>query len=272
MTPNKQKVGKRINEIRTNLGYSMSDFGKLIGDLPRSSVNNWEKGVSLPKKEKLEKIALLGNTSTDNILYGDLDEYLFDLIDANLHIQLDDDFLQMIVLASKPFGFSYHDDVKWLKVIQDILQKNRIEKIPTFLLYTPVGQNIYIAQVDNPYPLEKADISVGMYPIFYVYAEVSKNTLHVIPFPFNREKDELLKQGIDFITMPEEHIYFTKGFELLSLKEENSKIVFYGIYEGKINITAYDFDAPNDCYSTIGVDDIQLYKPFVEELEKSIAI
>ena len=49
MKPNK-KVGERIREIRTNLGYSMDEFGSLLGDSPRSSVNNWEKGVSIPKK------------------------------------------------------------------------------------------------------------------------------------------------------------------------------------------------------------------------------
>ncbi|MGC2993763.1 helix-turn-helix domain-containing protein, partial [Enterococcus faecalis] len=56
-----------MREIRTNLGFSMDEFGSLLGDSPRSSVNNWEKGVSFPKRDKLEKIAILGNMLPDQI-------------------------------------------------------------------------------------------------------------------------------------------------------------------------------------------------------------
>ena len=38
----------------------MEEFGEIVSQSPRSSVNSWEKGVSIPRKDKLEKIALLG--------------------------------------------------------------------------------------------------------------------------------------------------------------------------------------------------------------------
>lgn len=90
MKPNKKKVANRIREIRTNLGYSMEEFGKLIGNSSRSSVNNWKKGVSIPKRDKLEKIALLGKMMTEQILYGRADEYLYDLIEQNFDVKLSD--------------------------------------------------------------------------------------------------------------------------------------------------------------------------------------
>lgn len=49
MEVNKKEVGQRIKEIRQMLGLSMDKFGKLLGDLPRSTVNNWGRGVNLLK-------------------------------------------------------------------------------------------------------------------------------------------------------------------------------------------------------------------------------
>ncbi len=43
MEIDKQAVGNRIRQIRQELKLSMEKFGKLIGDLPRSIVNNWER-------------------------------------------------------------------------------------------------------------------------------------------------------------------------------------------------------------------------------------
>ena len=48
MKPNKKEVGLRIKEIRKKLGYSMETFGEIVSQSPRSSVNSWEKGVSIP--------------------------------------------------------------------------------------------------------------------------------------------------------------------------------------------------------------------------------
>lgn len=65
----KVKVGQRIRLIRLGKQLTLSEFGNLL-DVKKSAVNNWEKGRNLPTKKKLEKIALLGNTSVDYILNG----------------------------------------------------------------------------------------------------------------------------------------------------------------------------------------------------------
>lgn len=65
----KTKVGQRIRLIRLEKQLTLSEFGNLL-DVKKSAVNNWEKGRNLPTKRKLEKIALLGNTSVDYILNG----------------------------------------------------------------------------------------------------------------------------------------------------------------------------------------------------------
>lgn len=85
MNIDKKAVGKRIKDIRLSLGLSMAKFGVLLGDVPRSSVNNWERSVYLPRTETLSKIAEVGNTTNEYLLYGDQeDEYIRDLLERNL--------------------------------------------------------------------------------------------------------------------------------------------------------------------------------------------
>lgn len=40
MKVDQQRVAKKIREIRTDLGYSMAQFGELISNSPKTTVNN----------------------------------------------------------------------------------------------------------------------------------------------------------------------------------------------------------------------------------------
>ncbi|MDT9120633.1 helix-turn-helix transcriptional regulator, partial [Escherichia coli] len=53
--PNVAEVGKMISQIRMDLGCSMAQFGELVSDSPKTTVNNWERGINLPKDDKLKK-------------------------------------------------------------------------------------------------------------------------------------------------------------------------------------------------------------------------
>ena len=70
MEIDKQAVGNRIWEIRQELKLSMEKFGKLISDLPRSTVNNWERGINLLKTEILHQIAEVGHVTNEYLLRG----------------------------------------------------------------------------------------------------------------------------------------------------------------------------------------------------------
>ena len=65
MKVDQQRVAKKIRKIRTDLGYSMAQFGELISNSHKTTVNNWERGINLPKEDKLKKIALLGKTTVE---------------------------------------------------------------------------------------------------------------------------------------------------------------------------------------------------------------
>lgn len=74
---NNQLVGDRIKKIRQRLGLSMAEFGALIDSKTKSgTVNNWESGKNLPNNRRLVKIASLGNTSVDELLYGTPKDYI----------------------------------------------------------------------------------------------------------------------------------------------------------------------------------------------------
>ncbi|WP_024406446.1 helix-turn-helix domain-containing protein [Streptococcus suis] len=78
-------VGLRIQSIRKKLGETMETFGERF-QVGKGTVNNWEKGRSIPKKPTLLKISQAGNISIDELLYGSKEEY----IDYLFSIKLDE--------------------------------------------------------------------------------------------------------------------------------------------------------------------------------------
>lgn len=67
-------VGKRIRSIRGD--YTLEEFGFLANRTSKAAVFNWESGKSLPNKERLKIIAVLGRTTTEWILFGDLPNFI----------------------------------------------------------------------------------------------------------------------------------------------------------------------------------------------------
>lgn len=67
---NKKQVGRRILAIRKRRNLTLIDFAKKVG-ASKSSVSDWEKGFRLPPEVTLTKIAIMGNTTVDKLLYGD---------------------------------------------------------------------------------------------------------------------------------------------------------------------------------------------------------
>ena len=61
---------ERYCELRDSLGYRDSDVAKGTG-ITKSTFSDWKNGRSIPKDEKLKKIALFLDTSVDYLRYGD---------------------------------------------------------------------------------------------------------------------------------------------------------------------------------------------------------
>ena len=67
---NKKQVGRRIMAIRKRNFLTLIEFAKKVG-ASKSSVSDWEQGFRLPPEGVLTKIAIVGNTTVDKLLYGD---------------------------------------------------------------------------------------------------------------------------------------------------------------------------------------------------------
>lgn len=70
MILNNKEIGKRIREIRKKKGYTLEEFGQLMGGITKASVCGWEHGVNLTNEKRLKMIADFGGISIHELLYG----------------------------------------------------------------------------------------------------------------------------------------------------------------------------------------------------------
>ena len=272
MKQNKKKVGERIREIRTNLGYSMDEFGSLLGDSPRSSVNNWEKGVSIPKRDKLEKIAILGNMLPDQILYGRADEYLYDLIDSSFNVKFSDNILYEIFESVPPEKRSY-DDLMWLAIAKYFIDNGTYGKVVGKFNYSSMLgiPNLYTGSYQNEFIEQREDYKQQEVK-YYVYADPGKNILHIMPFVPNEKNIELLYECPELLEQKADHEVFTANFEQIGLTLKDSTIIYYGIDKQKLEAKtqAYKYDEAADLYRVTQLP--ETLSMFDDEIRKQISI
>lgn len=113
MKPQKEKVAKRIYQIRKNLGYSMEEFGKLLGDIPKSTVNNWEKGISIPKRKTLEKIATVSGRTISWLYFGNMEAYIREYLEKRGFEALLKDYPKLPQRLKNEFVNSSSDSWDW---------------------------------------------------------------------------------------------------------------------------------------------------------------
>ena len=76
----KKIVGKKIHDIRVNLGLTLEQFGKLV-NAKKSDVYRWEQGYHLPNKNRLKVIAMKGGIEVSQLLQGSGQEAIKDIIE-----------------------------------------------------------------------------------------------------------------------------------------------------------------------------------------------
>lgn len=76
---NKTAVGERLKSIRLSKGMTLEEFGSLFG-AEKSNVSKWEKGKSIPSPDRLNKIAKISDISVDELLYGNEDSLILELL------------------------------------------------------------------------------------------------------------------------------------------------------------------------------------------------
>ncbi|EAA0350851.1 XRE family transcriptional regulator [Listeria monocytogenes] len=268
MKPNAAEVGKMIRQIRTDLGCSMAQFGELISDSPKTTVNNWERGINLPKDDKLKKIALLGKISIEELLYGSPEEFITKIGIEHFRFQFNLLFVQQVIAFLEQRKINLYDEMTVIEMIQSIMDSGAfVERESAYLSFSPIigSDNLYLTVVTKNEESGK--------PTFYVYVEAEENRVHFLPYTFAERQEELyFEQPI--LKGQVKSDYFTRQFPLLDVSLKKSTIVYYGIdkEKQKMNVREYSY---NDSAKTFDksqmIEKSILYKPFQMETEKMIA-
>lgn len=113
----KKKVGLRIRRIRNSLNLTLEEFGKIFSsdvnnklNAGKSNVSTWERGDSLPNKQRIEIIAKKGNMSVNELLYGSIDEFL----DNNL-VSIIEYKTGNAISSSEEYSIARQEFKKWLE-------------------------------------------------------------------------------------------------------------------------------------------------------------
>ncbi|HCX8893522.1 TPA: helix-turn-helix transcriptional regulator, partial [Staphylococcus aureus] len=69
----KKAIGQRIKNIRLKHGQTQEEFGKVFS-ASKGNVATWEKGLSLPNKERLSMISKYGDINVTQLLYNSNDD------------------------------------------------------------------------------------------------------------------------------------------------------------------------------------------------------
>ena len=266
MKPDAIEVGIRIKKIRTDLGYSMSQFGELISDSPKTTVNNWERGINLPKEDKLKKISLLGKVTTNELLYGTPDEFISKIIVEHFRLQLNPLFLKQIIAFLEQQKIDLYDEMSIIEFVQGIVDSgSMVEQKSTYLNYTPIigSDNLYIAIITRNGEITE--------PVFFVHVEKEMNSVHYLPYIFTENQSKL------FYNAPELNKqlnidYFTRQFPLLNVDLNQSTIVYYGIKEKEnvASIIEYHYNDEEKIFEVEKtVNNSSIYEPFKIETEKT---
>lgn len=99
---NRDGVRERIRSLREKRDMTLKEFSEYL-DIPVSSINSWERGVSIPRPNYLKLLADKNDVSESWILYGDVEDYVIDvLVYLNIYeIVSEKEFFDIVNLFNK---------------------------------------------------------------------------------------------------------------------------------------------------------------------------
>lgn len=103
MKINKKAVGARIKQIRMNKGYTLEAFGKLFG-AKKGNVQQWEKGRSLPNKERLTTISKIADMTVNELIYGNSEKDIEELYQKLIRLPKEELIILMLKIAQNKGG------------------------------------------------------------------------------------------------------------------------------------------------------------------------
>lgn len=118
---NREAVAKRIKELRKKQGMTLKKFSEFM-DIPVSSINSWERGVSIPRPNYLKKLSEKNNIDEKWILYGDVEDYVQDVFDyLDLSSKVSEESFFEIVDILENSNFEVGDYGKFEEIAKQVI-------------------------------------------------------------------------------------------------------------------------------------------------------
>jgi len=95
MKPNKDIVAIRINEIRVDLDLSIAGMAEKL-NISKSTLNSYIRALAMPPKDILYKISIMSGKSIEYICYGDVRDYIKQVIEFEGYSQFLNDYPETI--------------------------------------------------------------------------------------------------------------------------------------------------------------------------------
>lgn len=155
-------VGKQIRSLRLSLGETMEEFGTRF-NTSKGTINNWEKGRNLPNKESLLKIAILLDTTVENLLHSRFGKVEFEKRMRNRDTELRELIFEELViflneLKYNEFNYIVRESEKISTIVSLIIKSetdDKEEKLKEFVndLVDNLMSKTYILYWDFVYEL-----------------------------------------------------------------------------------------------------------------------
>lgn len=143
MKENKNEIGERIHDLRIRKNVSMEELANSIGAGGKSTINTWEKGITLPRPNYLKKLSEYFGIDVNYLKYGSLKNYLINLViddwdkkdsiifdDLEQYLKVATDYSEFengfpINVPLDKFGDFYHEGA--LSFIRNVINNNYSE-------------------------------------------------------------------------------------------------------------------------------------------------
>ena len=192
----KQDVGLRVQHIRITKGYTLEAFGKLFG-VSKSNVLKWEKGLSLPNKERAVNISKIADITVNELLYGSIEEFLKTNYD------------NLILNSNYPYKASFSNF--------NLINRTIIEIDNSFIISFDKKEKVSINDINTI--IDTFNITLD-YVVKTEILPFIDNNIHLLK-QYNREvtyilNDELLRKAI---------YYLYKGYDYKYINEIQNRIL-----------------------------------------------
>lgn len=102
LQPNKEKVGRRLKQIKDEMNISFTEFGNRLG-LKKPTISSYVQGYNLVPIDVIEKVAKISGRSVGWFYFGEIEEYIADYLTLTGQGELVKEYPDMVKQIKEEF-------------------------------------------------------------------------------------------------------------------------------------------------------------------------